>query len=261
MCEPQPAGLPWWLVPNVLALDAPLVAVVWQRFLAARAGVVVPWAATAALGAVVWAVYLADRWLDARRGAIDADRHRAAARRPVAFAVAAAAAGCLATAAAALLPTSYLWAGAAVSAGVVAYLALAHAVAGGLRSLPGAKEFLVAVGFAAGVAIPLGVSDQPPASWLPGAAAFAGVCWLNCRLIDRWESAGPGGGSLRWGDGLLGGLLLAGSPGLPAAVGLAVAGSTAGLLGVHLACRRHPRAARALADAVLLVPLAVGGVP
>ncbi len=77
--DPPP---PWWALPNAAALDAPVVAVVWQRFLADRFGVSVPWAATAALAAAVWAVYLGDRWLDARRGARHTDRHLVAARYP-----------------------------------------------------------------------------------------------------------------------------------------------------------------------------------
>ncbi len=252
--------VPWWLVPNLVALDAPLVAVVWQRFLAARAGVHLPWAATAALAAAVWCVYLADRWLDARRGALDADRHRAAARRPRAFAAGAVLAGGLAAVAAVELPTPYLSTGLAVGLGVAAYLVLVHALAGGLRAVRGAKEFLVGVGFAAAVAIPL-AAEAAPAGWLPGVVAFGGACWLNCRLIDRWESSAPGGTDRPWADGLLGGLLLAASFALPAAVGLAVAGATLGFLAVHLTCRRHPRAARALVDAVLLTPLACWGIP
>jgi hypothetical protein len=104
MCDPDPAPVPWWLVPNVLALDAPAVAVAWQRFLGRQAGVAVPWAATAALAAAVWAVYLADRRLDARRGRLDADRHRAAARWPRAVAGAVGVAAGLALLAATRLP-------------------------------------------------------------------------------------------------------------------------------------------------------------
>lgn len=257
----RPERLPWWLVPNVVALDAPLVAVVWQRFLAGRAGVAVPWAATAALGAAVWSVYLADRWLDARRGALDADRHRVAARRSHAFAGAAVAAAGVAVLAALQLSAGYLQAGLATALGVAGYLAVAHALAGRLRAVRGAKEFLVAVGFAAGVALPLAVEVGAGHRWLPGALAFGGVCWLNCRLIDRWESPGPRAPRSTWFDSYLGGLLLAGAFGLPAAVGLAVAGSTLGLLAVHLGWRDRPRAARALADAVLLAPLAAWGLP
>lgn len=242
---------PWWLVPNLLALDAPLVAAVWQRFLAARFAAAVPVAATVALAAAVWCVYLADRRLDAGRGALDAERHRAAARHPRGYALAAALAAAVALAAAAWLPAAYWWHGVVVGLGVAGYLAAAHA-AGGSALAGGAKELLVGVGFAAGVAVPLGVEGVPAAAWLPSAAAFAGLCWLNCRLIDRWESPA---GRPPWADGALSvGLLLAATT-LPTAVGLAVAAGVVGLLAVHATCRRRPRAARVLADAALLTPL------
>lgn len=253
-----PAPVPWWLVPNVLALDAPLVAVVWQRFLTGRFGIAVPVAASVALAAVVWAVYLADRTLDARRGALDADRHQLAARRPHAFLVAFAVAIGTATVAALRLPSAYSRAGLVVGGGVVGYLVLVH-LAGGRKRLSGAKELLVGIGFAAGVGIPLAVGDPPVADWLPAVVAFAGLCWLNCRLIDHWESPGPPQ-SLRL-DLALGVGLVAGSFALPSAVGLAVILAVGGLLLVHVCCRHRPRMARVLVDLALLTPLFTWAVP
>src|SRR4051794_21286115 len=122
MGQSDHASIPWWLVPNVLALDAPAVAAVWQRFLADRFGAAAPWSATTALAAAVWCVYLADRCLDARRGALDADRHRAAAHRPRAFALGVVVAACLAAVAATQLPVVYVRYGLAVGLGVTAYL-------------------------------------------------------------------------------------------------------------------------------------------
>ncbi len=257
MHEIRSEAAPWWLVPNLLALDAPLVAVVWQRFLASRFGGVVPVAASLALAAVVWCVYLADRRLDARRGEFDADRHRTAARFARPFAVAAVLAAAFAAAAAATLPTAYVTHGLAVGLGVAGYLAVVHG-AGGRRTVGGTKELLVGVGFAAGVAVPLSTGAVPWPEWLPSASAFGGLCWLNCRLIDRWESARP---RRIWAEVALGGALTVAATRLPAGVGLAVASSVGGLLAVHLACRGWPRAARVLADAVLLSPLAFWGVP
>ena len=56
------ATIPWWLWPNVLALDAPTVAVVWQRFLGWAFDSPVPAVASVVLGLTVWSIYLADRW-------------------------------------------------------------------------------------------------------------------------------------------------------------------------------------------------------
>src|SRR5947208_1712495 len=65
---------PWWLWPNLLALDAPAVAVTWQLFLAAKAPVAVPLAASVVLALVVWGVYLTDRAVDAATGTTGSDR-------------------------------------------------------------------------------------------------------------------------------------------------------------------------------------------
>lgn len=59
--------VPWWLWPNVLSLDAPLVAVAWLWMFAKLWKVryqdpAVYWV----LAGVVWVVYVVDRWRDAR---------------------------------------------------------------------------------------------------------------------------------------------------------------------------------------------------
>jgi hypothetical protein len=242
------APIPWWLVPNLFALDAPAVAAVWQRFLAARFGTPVPWSATVALAAIVWCVYLADRRLDASRGDLDTDRHRIAVRFPHAFTGLAIAGLAIAVAAVSQLPASYFAVGAWVGAGVAAYLVAVH-LAPGMARL-GAKELLVGAGFAAGVTVPLAAAGPSPDEWMPSAIVFGGLCWLNCRLIERWE------GRREWpGDAVLGAAVVTSAAVLPLVVGLAVAGAGAGLLAVHITCRRGPRAARVLADAVLLTPL------
>ncbi|MEM1084536.1 MAG: hypothetical protein AAGI48_10515 [Verrucomicrobiota bacterium] len=58
---------PIWLWPNLLSLDAPLVAVAWL-YMFARAWRVDfhPWHAYVALGLTVWLIYVADRLLDVR---------------------------------------------------------------------------------------------------------------------------------------------------------------------------------------------------
>ncbi|MBC8126355.1 MAG: hypothetical protein H8M99_04305 [Gloeobacteraceae cyanobacterium ES-bin-144] len=56
---------PFWLYPNLLSLDAPLVAVAWLYVFARtwRLGYH-PWEAYVTLGLAVWAIYAADRLLD-----------------------------------------------------------------------------------------------------------------------------------------------------------------------------------------------------
>jgi hypothetical protein len=62
---PDGSRKPLWLYPNLLSLDAPLVAVVWLHMFARtwRLGYH-PWEAYAALALGVWVIYTADRLLD-----------------------------------------------------------------------------------------------------------------------------------------------------------------------------------------------------
>jgi len=58
---------PWWLWPNLLSLDAPLVAVAWYWMFTKLWGLrSLPSELWMTLGAVVWAVYAMDRLVDSR---------------------------------------------------------------------------------------------------------------------------------------------------------------------------------------------------
>ena len=63
---PSEQRKPLWLYPNLLSLDAPLVAVAWLYIFAKTWRVdYLPWAAYISLGLVVWVIYVTDRLLDA----------------------------------------------------------------------------------------------------------------------------------------------------------------------------------------------------
>lgn len=63
---PSEQRKPLWLIPNLLSLDAPLVAVAWLYMFAKTWRVdYLPWAAYFSLGLVVWVIYVADRLVDA----------------------------------------------------------------------------------------------------------------------------------------------------------------------------------------------------
>jgi hypothetical protein len=249
---------PWWLWPNVLALDAPAVAVSWQVFLASVAGVAVPLAASAVLALVVWAVYLVDRGLDASCGADGSDRHRAAGRNPVAWIVTSAVAIFSATVLAlTTLPRSYLHVGFAIAAVTVGYFSAVHVVRAKRILDRGMKELSVGVVFALGVALPLIAEAEPVADWLPGVVAFAGLCWLNCLLISVWED-GPVAGPPVWVAVVAGSVAVGAAFRAQLPIAVAVLASTAGLALLY-AARGHlsVRVLRVLADAVLLSPLLV----
>jgi hypothetical protein len=248
------SSFPWWLWPNVLALDAPAVAVVWQQFLGRAFGVAVPAAASVVLGLTVWGIYLADRWWDARGGTGTQARHAFAAANPGMIGVSAAAlvaAGGFAL----TLPTSYLAAGAALAAVVAVYFGLVHLLKPTAVTARGGKEMLVGLLFAAGVAVPLVAEGRDAVRWVPAVCGFGVVCWLNCRVIDRWE------GEVR-GDDIrepaLGITTFVFASLVLRSVAFALASAAALLLVVHTAEPRiGPRLARVLADLVLLTPLVV----
>lgn len=70
MSEPVPLSpaqaprIPWWLWFNVLSLDAPLVAILWQWALAQNHQVKLLPGCYTALGLAVWLIYITDRTLD-----------------------------------------------------------------------------------------------------------------------------------------------------------------------------------------------------
>lgn len=62
-----PSKIPFWLWPNLLGLDSPLVAVSWQWLFARTFGISLPAIFHLILGLSVWCIYLADRLWDALR--------------------------------------------------------------------------------------------------------------------------------------------------------------------------------------------------
>jgi hypothetical protein len=252
------SAYPVWLWPNLVGLDAPVVAVLWQRFLGDAFGVSVPPVASAALGLVVWSIYLADRWLDARPGRPQesAPRHRFAAGNRVSIGVAAIMVAGAALAMAPFLPIHYVLNAAAVAIALAAYLTAVHAIgARGLGELT--KALLVGLIFAAGAAVPL-AADRPDiaVAWLPAVGAFASTCWLNCRLIAGWEASVRVRHLAGWVAALLAIFLGVRSP---RPVALAVAGAVGLLAVLHVMRARVPvELRRVLADVAMLTPLAFG---
>ncbi len=65
------AAVPWWLWPQVLSLDAPVVLVLWQMALAHTHRVHLPSAFHWGLALVTWLVYTLDRTVDAVSGRLE----------------------------------------------------------------------------------------------------------------------------------------------------------------------------------------------
>ncbi len=291
-----PRPVAFW---HLASLDAPTVAVTWSLAFAWAGEVRLAGRVLLVLALAVWCAYVCDRLLDARRGlqslkdstqAELRERHFFHWRHRRLLAPMAAAAACVAgVTAVTLLPSIVRERGLAVAAAALVYFSGVHAaprVQRGRHSLPKplSKELLVAVLFTAGCILPAWTHLQASASlelsrlwfWI-AAAYFAGLAWINCRSIARWESYDESGGARfelerrleRIGQrtnlfaalivafaGLLLAMIADGSHARAAALLLAGAASAL-LLALldRMQTRMTPLALRAAADLVLLTPI------
>jgi hypothetical protein len=237
---------PVWLWLSLLSLDAPLVALVWQDFLARCYAVPLRPPTRVALGLTVWAIYVADRLLDVRHAPAGPEtvrhgfyrRHRSLARGALC---------CI------------LVADLVIALGWVRFAILEHALFIGLGTLfyltafPLAglrhvawKKVLAGLIFTAGVFL---TAPSRTLIWQMG--SFCALCLGNLFLVEGWE---------RHQKPVIGGLCMTAlfAVSLPGNSPWfhAVAASAAGLaglafLGEHLSVE----ASGVLADAVLLSPL------
>ena len=244
-----------WLWPNLLSLDAPIVALLWQilflRCFHGQLGML----PAVLLALAVWLIYVADRILDAWRGCAVQPRHEFYRRHwravlPIWIAVL----GLGSWLAWSRLPGPLFLEGALVASGTGLYLATVH-LAPGVLARTGAKESAVAVLFGLGASLAAWPGVQSLSDVL-AILLFSGVCWMNCSAIEDWER----------GDGLRPSLIVAAA--LVAVIAAyflrdhrPILGSaeTAGVLGLVLLDRMRGRfsaqALRVLADVVLLTPI------
>ncbi|MEO5714272.1 MAG: hypothetical protein ABIT37_12365 [Luteolibacter sp.] len=194
---PSDPRKPWWLYPNLLSLDAPLVAVAWLYIFAKTWRVDYhPWEAYVSLGLAVWVIYVGDRLLDASMnagtaGALEA-RHQFHRRYQKQFLIGAG----IAALASLVLVVSYM------SYTIYQYVLVGGVVVAGFfglsmlsvqegNEIPHSKNILAGAGFAFGTAMMAHV-------YLPGRGlfdmiaerefiSFAVLCVLNISAIDLWE--------------------------------------------------------------------------
>ena len=199
VCGVTPAPRkPFWMLPNLLSLDAPLVAVVWLYLFARTWGVNYhPGHEYMVLGLAVWVLYVSDRLLDAY---LHGDAPRCKARHHFhrkhwrKFLGAAVLAGI--TALAMVLTKSpmaiysYLVVEAILVSGFFAFVTFASAAE---DEIPYAKNILAGAAFAFGTAMVAhvylydrGIRDLLFSREFIG---FAVLCILNISAIDLWEHA------------------------------------------------------------------------
>ncbi len=250
----------WWQWPNILAVDAVLIAVLWQQWLG-HPGL----AASAVLALSVWLTYTGDRWLDVRElppERIVTDRHRFARRWEKELIVL----WLVVLVADIVLSLTGLSLAQLASGGVLLALCIAYTLAVH-RHYRIPKEVLVAVIFAAGTAIfPLNWGHFPLR--LAGLITLFLLAFANCSLIafreldidrrmNRTSLARQYPRSRAWA---FRGLVLAAALGLLMGLGhslqyLMVSVCAAGLFVLGMSAGRlSPELFRVLADALLLLP-------
>jgi hypothetical protein len=179
-----------WLWPNLLSLDAPLIALLWQvLFVRCFHSSPSAWSPVL-LAASVWLIYAADRTLDAWRGSGNRPRHEFYRRHWRAvlpgWILALFACGWLAWR---FLPAREFDCGALLLLGVAAYLLSVHAMPRTLARA-GSKEAAVALLFGIGTVLAAWPRLSSTGDVL-SIALFAVLCWVNCATIEDWESRRP----------------------------------------------------------------------
>jgi hypothetical protein len=277
---------------HLASLDAPSVALVWSFGFAWVARATLPVWLQALLAFTVWAVYIADRLLDARAGLRSANPHRLRERHlfhwrhrrlllPLAAAAAAAAASIVFT----FMPLGARETDSILAAASLVYFVRVHT---GRKPAPLlSKELLVGLLFTAGCALPAlarlstrfsprfpspAALPHPSLLWpmLVTAAFFALLAWLNCHAIDRWEalsrwealphhpfnrSIAPTASLVALAGLLLTAVFCISQPRFAALLAAAAAAALLLALLDSLRSRLTPVALRAAADLVLLTPL------
>lgn len=193
---PSEQRKPWWLYPNLLSLDAPLVAVVWLYIFAKTWTVqYLPWTAYIALGLIVWMIYVADRLIDASMpeggsGRLEArhDFHRKHQRLfRLLLKIAAVTAVILVVT---QLPRAIY--GYSILGGVMisGFFTLSVFSSSGPNEIPHAKNIIAGLTFAYGTAMVAYVFKNFEMTELIRSSeliCFAVLCILNISAIDLWE--------------------------------------------------------------------------
>lgn len=175
-----------WMWPNLLSLDAPIVAVLWQIFFVRCFHADADLPAGTLLVLAVWLIYVADRVLDAWRGTEKTPRHRFYHRHwrsilPI-WGVLLAGTGWLAWE---HLSGVLFRRGLGLLVLVIFYFSAVHAIPERFRRI-WPKEFAVAILFALGASLAAWTKIQTAADVIT-IFLFSCLCWINCAAIDYWE--------------------------------------------------------------------------
>jgi hypothetical protein len=176
------------LWPNLLSLDAPLVASLWQNLFAHDAGVKISFAGRAALPLAVWLIYLTDRLFDTAQGRPmqGTARHEFSCAYRGLCRVLAALAAVLSFVSVFYLPLPVVRNGMVVLMVVGFYLLVVHGTGGSVRRwLP--KEAAVGLIFSVGSVLAPATWSSTSARLVFPALLFGVLCWANSAAIEVWE--------------------------------------------------------------------------
>ncbi len=182
------AKTPLWLWPNILSLDAPVIASIWQNLFAHDVFTKLSLASRFVLPLSVWLIYLADRLFDTapgRKPKLTA-RHAFSYSYRVFCQALAASAALLSAISVPFLPATIFGNGCAILTIVIAYLLIVHSMGGRLRHwLP--KEAAVGLIFAIGSVLAPATCSANPRRLVFPALLFGILCWTNSAAIEIWE--------------------------------------------------------------------------
>jgi len=183
---------PIWLWPNLIGLDAPCIATVWQKLFADSFNIKIPLSNYLTLFLVVWVIYSVDRLMDSKslgNKETAALRHRFYFQHfHIMLVITLICFGCVGYLCLAVIPFEMLKTGLVISPFVLVYL-LHRKWSRGPMMVFIPKEIFVGLVFAVGSTLPGHVwsSDVPEAFLSPSVIVFGILCSMNCIAISVWE--------------------------------------------------------------------------
>lgn len=178
-----------WLWFNLLSIDAPLVAVVWQMWFAHCFGIALRPLSVAVLALTVWMIYATDRLLDVRGSAKcvpNTERHRFHHEHLRALSVAVVLSFLTLLLALWQLNPTLIRNGFGLAAIVVMYFSAVHLLPRQVLAIC-PKEMAVGIVFATGAALAPWSRLHRTEPFILPVTLFAMLCVLNCSAIESWE--------------------------------------------------------------------------
>lgn len=241
--------VPLWLWPNLLSLDAPLIALLWQDFLHRCYPSLLRVPGRLTLGLTVWAIYVADRILDAGHPPAGPEnaRHTFYRNHPVFSRVLLAAIVAIdALVSLTILRPAVFWNGLLIGLAVSAYLWIFSFRKPGGRL---GKQLAASLLFTSGVFL-VAWTGSATTVWPP--LAFSALCLGNLILIENWERNQPSPWPSLWLAALALACLATGN--LPFFQAIAASAAALAVLAIGASRSRNAELPGVLADAALLSP-------